>query len=266
MTRKRFFVQQVNSGEEYVNLTKDVARHIENVLRLKPGDPIELRDGCGNGWNAVIAEAGGGLVRVQLLGSRTDANESPLGLTLAMALARSDRMELVVRQATEIGVQRFVVFRARRSQYGLSGNQIEKRAERWSRIAREALCQCGRDRLPQISFVGDVSELIVAASQWSTGTANLKILACEEERERSLLELKRGFPTCGDITAVVGSEGGWTVEEVAQFERAGYHTVHLGPRILRFETAAVALLSSVQLLWGDFGGMSSKGVESDEMS
>ena len=268
MTRRRFFVEKVNSGEEYVTLSKAVAHHIENVLHLKPGESVELRDGQGSSWNARIVEAGCGLVRVQLLETLQLENESPLDLTLAMGLARSDRMELIVRQATELGVKHLVAFRARRSQYGLSGKQAEKRAERWCKIAREALCQSGRGSLPRISLVGDVDDLIAAVSQWGAGgdTSDLKILACEQEQVRSLVEVKRRFPVCGSLVAVVGTEGGWTDEEMARFQMAGYKAVHLGPRILRFETAAVALVSSVQLLWGDFGGMSSKGVESHEMS
>ena len=89
-----------------------------------------------------------------------------LAVTLALAHARSDRMEWIVRQATELGVQRLVAFRSARSQYGLDGDQAEKRRERWSKIAREALCQCGRIVLPEIVFLPDVASLIESASAW----------------------------------------------------------------------------------------------------
>jgi len=267
MTRKCFFVDEVNSGEEYATLSREATRHVESVLRLKAGDSIELRDGRGNGWMAVIAGMEGPVLRVRLAKRQLLESESPLKLTLAMAFARSDRMELVCRQATEIGINRFVAFRAKRSQYGLSEQQAKKRVERWSKIAREALCQCGRGRLPEIDVFADASALISAASSWG-GAENegLKVLACEGERKQSILELKRRAPVCGHIVAVVGAEGGWTDEEIDEFGRGGYQAVHLGPRVLRLETAAVALLSSVQLLWGDFGGISITGGERNEMS
>jgi 16S rRNA (uracil1498-N3)-methyltransferase len=267
MTRKCFFVDEVNSGEEYATLNREATRHAESVLRLKAGDSIELRDGRGNGWMAVIAGTERQLLRVRLAQRRQIENESPLELTLAMAFARSDRMELVCRQATEIGIKRFVAFRAKRSQYGLSEQQARKRVERWSKIAREALCQCGRGRLPEMGVFADVGELISASSSWrKTGNEGLKVLACEGGWKQSILELKRRVPVCGHMVAVVGAEGGWTDEEIEQFGSGGYHAVHLGPRVLRLETAAVALLSSVQLLWGDFGGISITGGERNEMS
>ena len=163
-------------------------------------------------------------------------------------------MELVLRQATEIGVHRFVAFRAQRSQYKLSAAQAEKRKERWSKIAREAMCQCGRMRLPEITVHHDVNELIAESARWSPGgEAGLKILTWEAERHQSLKRLWQEFPDCRRTLAVVGPEGGWTQDEVDRFRAAGFHLVHLGPRTLRLETAAIAFLSSAQVLWGDLG-------------
>lgn len=253
MTRKCFFLDQVDPGQEYVILSDQAAHHMESVLRLKAGDRVELCDGRGNAWHGVIEKVDPETIRVRLAGRRDLEKESPLELTLALAFARSDRMELVLRQATEMGVNRFFAFRAQRSQYGLSGNQKIKREERWQKIAREAMCQCQRTRLPQIQVVESISEFLDrTAPEVGSDDDSLRVLASEEEREQSLITLWHLFPKCGKILAVVGPEGGWTETEESQFTEAGFKTVHLGPRILRLETAAIALLASAQLLWGDF--------------
>jgi 16S rRNA (uracil1498-N3)-methyltransferase len=254
MTRKCFLVDEIDFREELVSLAGDVAHHLRNVLRLRPGDSIELRDGRGNGWSAVIREMKGREVRVAIEKKQRVQNESPLRLTLALAFSRSDRMELVLRQATEMGVDRFIAFRAERSEYHLPGSQRDRRIERWRKITREALCQCGRMSLPEILVLSDTAELI---SSDSTGKPNdgktLKILAREEADRQSLLALLEGHPVCRQVLAVVGPEGGWSKREGDQFMEGGFRPVHLGPRTLRLETAAVALLAGVQLLWGDLG-------------
>ncbi len=160
MTRKCFLIEPQEPGAEVVRLADDVAHHVRKVLRLRPGDSIELRDGQGNGWNAIIREMQRKEVRLRWWSKQTVRKESPLRLTLALAFSRSDRMELVLRQATEMGVHRFVAFRAERSDYSLPGSQIDKRKERWRKITGEALCQCGRTRLPEILILPDTTELI----------------------------------------------------------------------------------------------------------
>jgi 16S rRNA (uracil1498-N3)-methyltransferase len=255
MTRRCFFVERIEPGERSVLLSDEVSYHAENVLRLKPGDPIELRDGCGGAWRGAIAKMRKGEVYVALDGPYAPGIESDLEITVALAFARSDRMELVLRQATEIGVHRFVAFGAKRSQYNLHGAQSLKRRERWTKIIREALCQCGRILLPEVVIFPDVSNLIAASQVYAGGEAEggMKILAVENESRQDLFSLQRFSPICKRIVGVVGPEGGWERSEVDQFLEAGFRAVHLGPRTLRLETAAIALLASIQLLWGDFG-------------
>lgn len=254
MTRKCFLVTDEGPETAVVALADEVAHHVRKVLRLRPGDRIELRDGRGNGWSAVIKEIKGKGVRVAVgerLGVR---NESPLTLTLALAFSRSDRMELVLRQATEMGVQRFVAFPAERSDYHLPGLQIARRKERWLKITREALCQCGRMSLPEITILSDTAELISGAVSWIAAEGKgLKVLAREEADRQSLFSLFERHPACRQMLIVVGPEGGWSRGEAEQFVESGFYPVHLGPRTLRLETAAVALLAMAQLLWGDLG-------------
>jgi 16S rRNA (uracil1498-N3)-methyltransferase len=254
MTRKSFLIDPLDLDAQEVTLRDDSAHHIRNVLRLKPGDHIELRDGKGSGCRAMIQEVRSGHVRVGLRERLLPLNESPLQLTLALAFSRFDRMELVLRQATEMGIHRFAAFGAERSGYDLSASRMDRRKERWSKIAREALCQCGRMMLPEILLLGNTAGLISAVLSWEKKRGNiLKVLAREDGYRESLSGLKRVHPFCRELLVVVGPEGGWTEVEREHFADTGFHSVHLGPRTLRLETAALGLLAAVQFLWGDLG-------------
>jgi len=232
-------------------MTGATAHHMQDVLRLQSGDAIELRDGRGNGWTGSVVKNERGAVRIRLISYQVLPNESSLDLVLAMALARSDRMELVIRQATELGITRFVAYRSKRSQYSLSAAQMDKRRARWLKIAREAMCQCGRMKFPEIHVASDFSDFI----RWTENHANqnetLRLVAMEDERQTSLADIQRSVPKCQQLVAVIGPEGGWTAEELKEFAAVGFRKVHLGPRILRLETAAIAFVTMAQNLWGD---------------
>lgn len=253
MTRKRFFVESAVPGEGTIDLGGDAAHHIEHVLRLRAGEEVELIDGVGGGWLGAIVETGTGTVRVRITGRLDAPAESSLNLSLALAFSRADRMDLVLRQATEIGVNRFIAFRSRRSQYGLTGRPAGKRLERWQRIAREAVCQCGRLNVPEMVILSDIREVLAKLDQWERSGNLLRILAFERGNGKGIVDLHRAFPRCTEVMVAVGPEGGWSSEEAELLTRNGFHAVHLGPRILRLETAAAIVLSSVQLLWGDLG-------------
>jgi 16S rRNA (uracil1498-N3)-methyltransferase len=241
MTRKCFLLEDPFSDSDLVTLTGPTAHHLSAVLRIKAGDQIELRDGSGGAWLALVTRLDGAGVEARLLARQRLESESPLILTVALAGARVDRMELVIRQATELGAQRLIMFRAARSQYGLVDGRAENRKRRWLKIAREALCQCGRVRVPEIVIVPDLGALLENLPAW------------HEERQQGLMSLWQRSPQCRDLILVIGPEGGFTELEVASFRQAQFNTVRMGPRILRFETAAVTLITSAQLLWGDLG-------------
>jgi RsmE family RNA methyltransferase len=109
-------------------------------------------------------------------------------------------------------------------------------------------------RLPELLALHDVGGLIAhAVGRDTTEGEALKVLAKEEGDRQSLSSLFERYPSCLRMLVVVGPEGGWSKREIEQFAEAGFYTVHLGPRTLRLETAAVALLAAAQLLWGDLG-------------
>jgi 16S rRNA (uracil1498-N3)-methyltransferase len=155
-----------------------------------------------------------------------------------------------------MGVMRLAVFRARRSQYGLNGKQAEKKKERWVKIAAEAICQCGRVRVPEVEIIEDLDAFLVSfeARDGNAGQT-LKMFALERGSGTGLVELRhRMEPEIQSVLAFIGPEGGWDGGESSSLIGAGFTPVSLGPRTLRLETAAVALVSSIQLLWGDMRG------------
>jgi len=170
-------------------------------------------------------------------------------------MARSDTMDLLIRQATELGVFRLAVFRAMRSQYALSGGQAEKKKQRWSRIAGEAICLSRRARSPEIDIFEDLDSFLTSfgVEDWAAQDS-LKLFALERKAGNGIRDLRRGSGTdIHRILAVLGPEGGWDSVETAALIGAGFRPVSLGPRTLRLETAAVAFVCSIQLLWGDMG-------------
>jgi 16S rRNA (uracil1498-N3)-methyltransferase len=255
MTRKCFFVPEVVADTKELELSPRLSRQLETVLRAKAGESIEVLDAEGLAWDCVITAIHRGSVTVSVLG-RLDrpACEAPLFLTLGLGIARPDTMDLIIRQATEMGVSRLALFRAARSQYTLSGKPAENKRERWARIASEAVCQCGRRIVPEIVLFDGLVSFLISLETDPQGQY-LKIFASEPSLSispRGLSARKTGLPT-GRIAAVLGPEGGWDSSESLALIGAGFEPVSLGPRTLRMETAAVALISSIQLLWGDMG-------------
>jgi 16S rRNA (uracil1498-N3)-methyltransferase len=154
-----------------------------------------------------------------------------------------------------MGVARMAVFRARRSQYGLEGKPAEKKKERWSRIAAEAICQCGRAKALEIEIFEDFDRFFTSvAGEYGDAAQSLKLFALERGPGAGLPDLRRDSgPGIRRLLVLLGPEGGWDEIESTSLIGAGFTPVSLGPRTLRLETAAVALISSIQLLWGDMG-------------
>lgn len=255
MTRNCFFVPEVVAGTGSFDLPPRLSRQLESVLRAKEGESIELLDGHGSAWQCLITGVRRGSVSVCVVG-RLDrpGRESALTLTLGAGFARPDTMDLIVRQATEMGISKLALFRAARSQYGLSGGPAEKKKERWTRIASEAVCQCGRTITPEIVIFDDLAHFLSSFEDDPAG-CDLKVFALEREPGAGMKSLadRTARPPIYRIAAALGPEGGWDKSESSALIGAGFEPVSLGPRTLRMETAAVALISSIQLLWGDMG-------------
>ena len=243
MTRRRFFAPPgaFNFSKRIVTLTADEARHLREVLRLKPGDEVSVFDGEGREFRARVAQARREFAELELQDEIEPARpESPLKLTLVVALLKGEKFDVVVQKATELGVVKIVPLMTRFADVKLRDQaDATKRVARWQRIALEAAKQSGRGLVPEVSGPKPLGSVLSSALE----SASLLF------SERGGKEIPR--IETDQVTAIIGSEGGWSDEELEQARAAGAHIVTLGGRILRAETAAITAAALLQHRFGD---------------
>lgn len=250
MTRRRFYAPPTafDDRQDSVTLIADEARHLREVLRLKPGDEVYVFNGEGKEFLARIEESRREQARLQVIREVEPARpESQLQLTLALALLKGEKFDLVVQKATELGVTRIVPVTTKHADIRLlDESDAKKRVTRWQRIAMEAAKQSGRAVVPNVTSVIDFNSLIK-----SQGTGSNCLMFSEREGN-PLGQAKQELALdANTITALVGSEGGWSDEEIAAARVSGWGIVTLGGRTLRAETAAIAVTVLLQHIFGD---------------
>ena len=239
---RRFYAPPERFQDDTVILDPEETRHLARVLRLGVGERVEVCDGRGRNVEAEITELDpkGALLRV--LRGLAFWGESPLRLVLGIGLAKGEALDGVVRQATEMGVQRLIPFVSERSER-VTPERSRRRRERWQRLTREMIKSCQRSVLPEIEAVQDFAEVL-------PGPEELKLIFWEEERGGGLQSLL-ARPRPDVVRVLIGPEGGFSATEIAQAQAAGFGVASLGPRRLKVETAALAALTLLQHAWGD---------------
>lgn len=214
------------------------SRHLSSVLRLTEGDKIQVFDGLGNEFSCEIERIEKKKTTLKIIEKISPAApESGLNLTLAVAVLKGEKFDLVIQKAVELGVTRFLPIVTKRCD--VKPKNFDKKLERWEKIVIESSKQCGRARLMQISELVDFEEFI----EISEGA---KILFAERKGQ-SFSTIKPDKK----ITAVIGSEGGWEDSEIDSARQNGFQIITLGGRILRAETAAISIAALVQHNFGD---------------
>ena len=232
---KRFFVEQIADD---MTLSAEESRHVKNVLRLTEGDEVTLFDGSGREYSAVVDHVARDAVHVHVVREAVSDREPGIRVTLLVGALKGDKTELVVQKATELGVMRIGVFSSRYCAAYMNENKLE----RLRRVAREAAKQCLRATVPEVVYYETLEEALRAGED-----CRHKLFACEF------------LPACGEglgvlqksVCAVVGSEGGFSEEEYEAARQLGYTGISLGRRILRAETAAIALTSVIMYAAGE---------------
>ncbi|MDD5295454.1 MAG: 16S rRNA (uracil(1498)-N(3))-methyltransferase [Rhodocyclaceae bacterium] len=237
----RFFCPMPLLAHSTVDLPSTVAHHAERVLRLAPGDALTLFNGEGGEFPARLL-ALGKAPRAELGEYIPDDRESPLPITLVQSLASGDKMDWVLQKAVELGAFAIVPVASQRSVVKLSGDRAQKRVEHWQKIVASACEQCGRNRLPDVADLRRLASHMAQAPE--PGTLRLILAPGAALRPADL-------PRPAAVELLVGPEGGFTEDEVLAAGVAGYRALRLGPRILRTETAGLAALTALQVLWGD---------------
>ena len=226
-----------------VELQGTAAEHVTRVLRLGAGDAVTLFNGDGADYPARINALRKGAVEVAVLGTSPARAESPLALTLVQGVARSERMDLVVQKATELGVAAIVPVVTARSVVRLDADKRAAKLAHWRGIVIAACEQCGRARLPSLA-----EPLGLAAWLAQAPAAGMRRLLLAPDAGTSLVQAATG---AASVTLLVGPEGGLEESERDAALAVGYLPCRLGPRVLRSETAAVAALSVLQAVAGD---------------
>lgn len=236
----RFFIDPEAVSEGVATVSGGDAYHIARSLRMAVGDEITLADGEGCEYLCRLTRIRDEECRAEVLSSRRSESESPAEISLYMAYPKSDKLELVIQKAVELGAARIIPFESSRCIKRPKAEKIEKQTARLSRIAEEAAKQCGRARLPEVCEPIGFRAMLEAAS-----AAELPLFCYEGEGTRSLREVLDGADSPRSISVIVGSEGGFSPEEAEAAEAAGLIPVNLGPRILRCETAPMYALSAI---------------------
>jgi len=243
-----FFIEQPTGSGPTSLITGPDARHIKTVLRLKPGDRIGLFDGKGFEYEARIVAISSGKVEIAVMQCLPAAAESPVKIVVAQAFLKEKKMDSLIRQLSELGITGWLPFFAERSVPRPDQKQLLARTQRWQKIAREALKQCKRGRIPEI---GETVSFENVLSQ--SESSDLKIAFWEDEAAPFKVSLTKFERPVNTIFVLLGPEGGFTVQEIERARARGFVTAGLGPRILRAETATVAACTLLQYLYGDMG-------------
>ena len=242
----RFHFQgRLGNGSE-VRLQADAAHHAVRVLRLAVGDPVVLFDGQGGEFEARITRIDKGEVAVKTGAHRDIERESRLHIVLVQGLSSGDRMDITLQKAVELGVAAIQPLATERSVVKLKEERAQRRMEHWQNLVISACEQCGRNRVPEVLPLLDLPDWLAQVEMPApAGEARLLLSpgAAQSLRERAPVT---------HLTLLVGPEGGLSPVETQLAQSRGFMPVRLGPRILRTETAALATLSAIQALWGDF--------------
>lgn len=251
MTLHRFFVNEhAPGGAGPVHLSEADVHHALDVLRLGPGDRIVCVDPHGSAVEVRITKAADGLIEGEAVRAQ-EASPVPR-VWLVQGLAKGDKMDAVVRQATELGVERIVPFASARSVVRLDAAKAQARRERWQRVAREAAKQSQRTEVPEVAPVA-----VMATLREALHGASLVLVAWEEARDAPSVSraIEEAHLAADEVVAVViGPEGGLAADEVLELVEKGAQLVWLGPTTLRTETAAVVTVALALSARGGLGG------------
>lgn len=264
MARRRFYASPDNINDSLVTLSTHETHHLIHVLRMTPGDETFVFDGCGRELRCTFRRVENNRAQLEIEDALSDVVESPLHLTLAQAIAKGEKFDFIIQKATELGVSSIVPLITRYADVRLDDQQKTKRVERWRRISLEAMKQCGRRRVVEITTARTLREYIaeressLASMHGAVSQTPRADLLFSERGGAAISEALMGLSSHSAIVAFIGPEGGWGEDELETLRDSGCRSVSLGPRILRTETASVVAITLIQHSMGD---LSHRGVE-----
>lgn len=241
---RRFYAPSENFTETNVVLNLEETRHLRDVLRLRVSDQVQVFDGEGKEFLCEITTIGkkeSVLKIIKEIASKSP--ESNFNLTLAVAILKGEKFDLVIQKAVELGVSKFIPITTKRTDVKLK--DADKKLERWQRIILEASKQCGRAKLMEIENPINFEALIKSSA--SQRLSDESFVLFSERNGENFSAIKSN----SNIIAIIGSEGGWEDSEIELARNNGIQIVTLGGRILRAETAVIAISALLQNHFGD---------------
>ena len=235
----RFFCPLPLHTGDVLSLPPSAARHVQ-VLRLQPGDGITLFNGQGGEFAATVMRMGRSDVEVQIGAHNTTERETACAVHLLAGITANERMDWLVEKATELGAVSLTPLTAERSVLKLKGERAEKKLTHWQGVAVAAAEQCGRNRVTRID---EAQTLAAWLAQHPAGTGVRLVLSLSPGTQ----PLRTAVQGHTDVTLLSGPEGGLTPAEETLALAAGFVPVTLGPRVLRAETAPLAVLAALTL-------------------
>ena len=220
----------------------DQARYLKTVLRMREGDPLLIFNGTGWEYEAVIQRQTADGTELEITGRRA-LPAAEIHVTLCQAVPKVEKMDGIIRHATELGAERIVPFLAERSVPRWRSEQLPRKRERWQKIAVEASRQCGRPDIPEIGEIVTFERMLRDVPE-----SGLRLIPWEEETKTGIREILRDPARSGmkEFVLVIGPEGGFSAGEIELARQAGFLSVSLGKRVLRVETASLAVLAVLQ--------------------
>lgn len=239
----RIYYPQALSLYQTVTLTPDASNHITRVLRMRIADTIILFNGGGMEFTASIQTIDRKAVTAKVITQHQVDRESPLNIHLVQGLCRGEKMDWLIQKSVELGVASITPLHTEFGNVKLPAERMVKKLEHWQKVVIGACEQCGRNVIPTVHSPIHLKDFLN-----QNEISGLKLM-CDP---RGVTTLKHIVPqSVKDITVVVGPEGGLSDNEISNLQRQDFQSVKLGPRILRTETAPLAILSALQTLRGD---------------
>lgn len=232
---QQYFITEKVNLNEMITFSKEQSNHIQKVMRMNQGDIVKIVDGDGNPFLAEITYLDKKLYAKLI--KKLDSVSDRIEITLIQGMIKKEKWEILIQKCCELGVTKIVPMISSRTIVKVDANDTKK-IERYNKIALEACEQCKRDTIVNVSTPIRFKEI-------SHYKSDLNIIAYEDAdfKSKKLKDVLEAHKDVKSITYVIGSEGGFSQDEVTKLQEAGFICVSLGKRILRAETAAMSVVN-----------------------
>lgn len=239
-----FFTEPSQIGEKEIRITGSDVNHIRNVLRMRPGEEVLVSDGQGKEYRCKLTEIADTSVTASIMWRLGGNAELPSRITLFQGLPKGDKLEFIIQKCVELGAVRIVPVQTKRTVVKLDAKKEQLRRKRWTAISESAAKQSGRGIVPEIGAVTDFSQALAEAAELDVCLIPYELAQGMDHTREVCSSIMPGQ----SVGIFIGPEGGFEESEVRAAIEAGAEPVTLGKRILRTETAGMALISVLAYL------------------